>query len=290
MTGTLKGLISALIGHARWKIGGLLLKLFILRNRKAEQEQLFTQGWKFVHRFQWLFLGRQLYQNRFQKNWESFAFTELVRAVKKHNPLFVPKVITKNRELLAEPAKRGSPIMVATIHTGTEACLNRMFEELGMESAVIAASKIATQNKAALFGLKGTVDVIGRTSDTFLIARRKIKDGKVICCCADFTAREVGTLYHDRFLATGLFDFAKLAKAAIVYAIPTLSETGEITINLSQPGIDSKNSTVEELAQDFIRFVSVVTKENRVWKIGSWTPKMPGSPPKYSKYWIARAS
>lgn len=180
--------------------------------------------------------------------------------------------------------------MVATIHTGTEACLNRMFEELGLGSVVIAASRIGTQRKAALFGLKGTVDIVGRSSDTFLIARRKMKDSKVICCCADFTVREIGTLYHDHFMATGLFDFAKLAKATIVYAIPTLSDTGEIIINLSDPGIDARSSTVEELARDFIRFISAVTKENRMWKIGAWTPKTPGSPPKYSKYWIARAS
>jgi hypothetical protein len=290
VSGTLNGLISALIGLARWKIGNALLKFFILRNRKSGKDKLFERGWMFVQRFHWFFSGRQLYRNRFQKNWRGFALIALVSAVKRYDASFAPKIVTKNHHLLTEPVKRDSPIVVATIHTGTETSLNRMFEELDMESAVIAASKSSPQRLSGLFGLKGTVDLINRSSDAFLIARRKMKDGKAICCCADFTIREAGTLYHDHYMATGLFDFAKRARARVIYAVSTVSEAGEIIINLAKPGIKEENSTAEELAHDFIVFISALTNENQVWRIGSWTPKTPDSPRQYSKYWIARVA
>jgi hypothetical protein len=288
VSGTLSSVISALAGLVRWNIGNILLKLFILRNRKLEQEQLFKRSWTFVQRFHWLFSGRQLYRNRFQRDWKSFVLSALVSEVTQRHPSFVPEVITKNRHVLTEPAKLGSPIVLATIHTGVETSLNRMFEELGVKSSVLAASKGSPQRLSALFGLKGTVDLIGRSSDSFLIARRKMKDGKAICCCADFTMREAGTLYHNHYMAPGLFDFAKWAKARVIYAVPLVSELGEIIINLSAPGISEENSTAEELAQDFILFNSTITKEKYNWNIRSWSSLLPGSPKQYKKYCIAR--
>lgn len=282
--------ISAFFGLLRWKLGRFLLGLFILRNKRAEQEQLFTRAWTFVHRLKWLFIGRQLYRNRFQTNWKNLMFIELVGAVKQHNPSFVPKLIIKNHQLLTDLVAQSSSIIVATIHTGTETSLNRMLEELGIKSSVIAASKNRPQRNSALIGLKGTVDIIARSGDTLLIARQKMREGMTICCCADFTIREIGTLYHDLYMATGLFDFAKWAGARIIYAIPTLSGTGEIIINLSKPNIDENNSTSAGLALDFIQFISTATKEKQTWKIGSWPLKTSYSHRQYSRYWINRAA
>lgn len=286
MTGTLRSVIFALTGLVRWETGNILLKLFILRNKRLEQDQLFDRSWTFVQRFRWLLSGRQLYRNRFQMNWKSFALISLVREVKRHHPSFAPAIITKNRHILTEPANQGSPIVVATIHTGTETSLNRMFEQLGVKSSVIAASGGSEQRRSALLGLKGKADFIQRSNDSFLMARRKMKDGKAICCCADFTIREAGTLYHDRYMAPGLFEFAKRAKAKVIYALPLVSDSGQIIINLSAPGIWEENSTAEELAHDFILFISTITSEKCNWKVGS--PQRPGSQQLYRRYCIAR--
>jgi hypothetical protein len=114
------------------------------------------------------------------------------------------------------------------------------------------------------------VDIIPQSSDSFLIARKKLKDGILVTTCVDFSLRESGTFYHDVYIATEFFGFAKSCRAAVVYAVSMVSEDARVVTIFARPKIDEATATPQMLAADYVAFLQTVLPQQEDWKVASW--------------------
>jgi hypothetical protein len=277
--------LNALAGALRYKFGALLLRLFVGMNGKTAAPELFVSGWKFIWALRWLFRGKENYGNRYRISWRNFAYMQLLVKVKQRDPAFVPPLRIFGSELLTQLAEQKQPVLIVTIHARLISCLNKMLEDLGITSSVIAISD-DTLRVSKLFGLMGDVDIIPLNSDSLVIAHRKLKAGRLVCCCADFTVRRNGTLYHDRYIAESLFAFAAKARARVVYAVVNITEHGEVTINIAAPSIAETHAAPGELAMDFARFIADTNRQPPDWKVGSWALRASSPAKQYDNFCI----
>jgi hypothetical protein len=275
----------ALLGALRYKLGALLLRLFLHLNRHRPAPTLFASGWKFIWALRWLFEGKEDYGNRYWISWRNFAYMLLLVGVKRIDPSFVPPLRAVNEEALRRVAGDDRPVVLVTMHARLVSCINKVLEDFGIASSVIAISE-DTRRVSKLFGLKGEVDIIPLDSDSLVIARKKLKAGRLVCCCADFTVRRSGSLHHDRYVAEGLFTFAARQRASIVYALATVTEAGEVVINVYVPKITDSTNSPRDLAADFVRFAADTLEELPAWKIGSWGLRALSSDKQYDNYWL----
>jgi len=245
---------------------------------------LFASGWKFIWALRWFFKGKEDYGNRYWISWRNFAYMLLLSGVKRIDPSFVPPLCVINGEALRKLAD-DRPVILVTMHARLVSCINKMLEDLGIASSVVAISE-DTRRVSRLFGLRGEVDIIPLDSDSLVVARQKLKAGRFVCCCADFTVRRSGTLYHDRYIAEGLFTFAAKQHASIVYAVATVTEAGEVVVAMGVPKITVATSTPRDLATDFVRFAADAREELPAWKIGSWGLRASSSDKQYDNYWL----
>jgi hypothetical protein len=98
--------------------------------------------------------------------------------------------------------------------------------------------------------------------------------------------RRSGTLYHDRYVAEGLFAFAVKSRARIVYALPNVTDQGEVVITVAAPTISETGSSPHDLATDFIRFIAGVQEERPDWSVGSWALRASSSVKQYDNFWL----
>jgi hypothetical protein len=275
----------AILGALRYKLGTHLLKLFILLNSKKSAPMLFVSGWTFIWATRWLFKGKEDYGNRYRISWRNFAYMQLLSGVKKIDPSFVPPLRVMTDDVLTRLVGQGHLLVIATIHARLVSSLNKMLEDLGIASSIIAISE-ETRRVSKLFGLKGMVDIIPLDNDSLLVARQKLKAGRLVCCCADFTVRRSGTLYHDRYIAEGLFAFAVKSRARVVYALPNVTDRGEVVITVAPPTISETGSSPHDLATDFIRFIGGVQEERPDWSVGSWALRASSPHKQYDNFWV----
>jgi hypothetical protein len=282
---TLIGMADALAGALRYKIGLSLLRLFIVMNRKKPAPELFRSGWKFIWATRWFFKGKEAYGNRYRINWRNFAYMRLLEQVKARDLSFVPELERVNHRALTALAASGRPIVMVAIHARLISCLNKMLEDLGIASSVVAISD-ETNRVSKLFGLKGEVDIIPLDADSMLLARQRLKMGRLVCCCADFTVRRPGTLYHDRYIADGMFAFAQKCHASLIYAVAGITDAGEARIVVAEPAVSENGCSSVELAADFIRFIESATDSPPGWKIGSWALRSASTRKQHDNLWI----
>lgn len=262
--------LAAIAGAVRYKLGQGLLTILVRRGNGRPAVKRFQSGWRFIWRFRWLFRGRELSGNRFGIDWKNYAFIHLMRSVNDGPDRFVPRVRVVNNAALTDLVEKNERVVVVTIHSRVDTALNRVFEERGIDYSVIAIST-GTQRSSTLLGLKGSVDLIPLTEDSLLTARKKLSSGRVLCTCADFTVRAPATLYHDNYVAEGLFDFARKCGAYLVYAFTKVCEDGTIEISMATPTLNEQRASPHALAVDFINFVHANSPDGRDWKVGPWT-------------------
>lgn len=225
--------------------------------------------------------------NRYGIDWKNFAFMRLLALADTGHDRFVPDIRVVNDAALSGLTEKKARIVVVTIHSRVDTVMNRVFEERGIPYSVIAIAT-APQRSSRLLGLKGTVDLIPLGDDALLIARKKLTAGRVLCTCADFTLREPATLYHDNYVAVGLFEFARKSKAQLVYAFTKVTEDGSVEISLARPTLDEEHAPPDALARDFVDFIRAMSPDGRDWKIGPWTLRTTSPMKQHDNFWVRR--
>lgn len=263
-------ILAALIGTARYKFGQFLLNVLARHRASLPARARFELGWQFIRKFQWLFRGRDLSGNRYSSDWKNYAFMRLLAILNNGTDRFVPSIQVYNEGALLQAIEDQVGIVVVTLHSRVHTVLSRVFEERGISHSVIANS-LAVQVFSELLGLRGKVDLVRLGDSSLLVARKKLRAGRLIWTCADFTVREPGTLYHDIYVADGLFEFAKNCGARLVYAVSNVSEDGIVEVFLSRPSIDEERASPFALANDFVDFCRTASTAPADWKIGPWT-------------------
>jgi len=251
-------------------------------------EERFQSGWHFILRYRWLFRARMSSGNRYGIDWKNFAFMRLLGLVDAGQGRFVPGIRVVNDAALAGLAEKNTRIVVVTIHSRVDTVMNRVFEERGIPYSNIAIAT-APQRFSKLLGLKGTVDLIPLGNDSLLIARKKLMDGRQLCTCADFTVRAPATLYHDKYVAVGLFEFARKCRAQLVYAFTKVTEDGTVEISMARPTLDEEHASPNALAGYFVDFIRAISPDGRDWKIGPWTLRTASRRKQHDNFCIMRS-
>jgi hypothetical protein len=200
---------------------------------------------------------------------------------------FVPALRVSNVEALTELADAKTAIVVVCAHSRVEYVINRVFENCGIEYSNIAISA-SVQRFSELLGLTGKVDLIPLADNSLLLARKKLKAGRLVRTSADFTARVPGTLYHDNYVAESLFEFARNCRAPIVYGVANVSDDGFVEVYFARPDVDQSEVTPHALARDFVKFVCAVSPSPHDWKIGPWTLRTESRHKQLDNFWIRR--
>jgi hypothetical protein len=211
----------------------------------------------------------------------------LLELVDRGGQRFTPGLHVLNDAALMDLVAEDAPTIVVAMHSRIEYVLNRILEERGIEYSVIAISS-AAQRASELLGLKGRIDLVPLSSDTLLLARKKLREGKIVATSVDFTVREPGTLYHDKYVAESLFEFASERGAQLLYAHTSVSEDGNVVVRLSRPRIDEAQSSPRALANDFVDFVAALAAEPPHWKVGPWTLRTRSEIKQYDNFWVRR--
>jgi hypothetical protein len=261
----------AIFGLLRFQAGIFWLRHCISKNRKLGPERTFEACWAMVLRHGYFFRGVAMMRNRFSFHWQDMLFLRLLEEMQRSGLACRPKLKLANAVLL-DAVKEGQPTMVVTVHSPVDASLNRAFEECGLDWTLLAAGESAV-SKARLLGLQSDLDLLIRSSDTLLLMRRKLREGKLVCANIDDAMRRPGSLYCDVFVSPAMFQLAIGIKARVVYAFTRVNDAGEIEASFGKPGVDAAACTAEDYARDFIAWMRDARNDRRNWQVREWAPK-----------------
>jgi hypothetical protein len=251
--------IHSLIPNA----AGKLLKGRLWISSAADPNSRFSILWKFGIKCGWLFRFRQYYSNDFQLNWKAIVLHRVVEVINAKHPDYSPRIHLRGVELIYKIRNSKKNVVLVTIHTGISLSIVRVLNEFGIESSLIAVGN--PQEELTILGGNCELDVICRSKYSLVEARRKLRQGKWIVCCADDAPVESGKTNETLLMGTGIFNFAKRTEAEIIFAVAQVSNDGEIVVECARG-----NANSNEIANDFIAFLDSVLMIKKKWKIVRW--------------------
>jgi len=252
-----------MIAYFAVKAGKLFLKQLLEARLRlsipASPEDLFSDLWNFCRHYKWLFALREYFANPLDLPLQNLVFKIVIEVVRDKYQAYKPKISVRTGEDISTLFNIEEKIIVVTIHTAVSSIMIEILQDLGIKASLIMRSEVG------LLGSNSKIDVILRSQDVFLIARRKLKEGRVICCCADEISMD-----NQLYVGTGIFDFANKMDAKIIYFIPQISDEGEVFIDLAAiNNIREKLSSVD-VAQDFVSFINAALEKKKTLKVSSW--------------------
>lgn len=262
--------VLAIFGWLRFLAGMFWLRRCIRKNRKLGPDRVFDACWDMVSRHGYFFRGAAMLRNRFSFRWQDIVFLKLMEEMKRSGLNYRPKLTLDNAGLLLQPEQR-QPLIVTTVHSPVDAILNRVFEEARIGWTLLAAGEGATY-KARLLGLQAALDMVTRSSDTLLLLRRKLREGRLVCANIDDAQRRSGSLYCDVFISPAMFQLATSVKARVVYAFVKADDDGSIEVSFGNPAVDSAGGTAQDYAHDFIAWLRDAQGDRRNWQVREWVP------------------
>lgn len=262
--------VLAIFGLARFQAGILWLGYFIKRNRNNSPDAVFREAWDKASRHDYFFRGVAMFRNRFSYDWKDIFFLRLLEEMEYQGIAYSPKLKLANAELLRQsPPSR--PLIVTTVHSPVDAILNRVFEECGINWTLLAAGEGATY-KANLLGLGTTLDLVTRSSNTLLLLRQKLREGRLVCTNIDDAQRRPGSLFCDIFIAPAIFQLAISVKANVLYAYAMVGDDGVIEVEFGSPAIETSGCTAHDYADDFIAWLRNSQNDMRKRHVREWVP------------------
>ncbi|MDQ6869124.1 MAG: hypothetical protein M3178_12265 [Pseudomonadota bacterium] len=248
------------------KAGKLLLKLLlgvrVHLSMGASPEDLFSDLWNFCRHYKFLFALGEYFPNRFHIPLQNFVFKNILEVVRTKYPAYKPNIRVRTSESISTLFNIEEKIIVVTVHTAISSIIIEILQELGIKSSFVMAD--ASHRQVGVLGYN-KIDVILRSQDVFLIARRKLKEGRVICCCVDERS-----IYNQLYVGIGIFDFAKIIDAKIIFFIPQISDEGEVFIYLAAINNTMEKLSSIDLAQDFVSFINATSEKKKTFEISSW--------------------
>jgi hypothetical protein len=259
------------IARQFYKFGWLLLKARLYFGRAASAEDQFSDLWRFSIRHKWLFALKEHYLNPLRIPWENLLVRWLLRIVKSRNPKYKPRIIAHGNELIVDMYKSDRNIVIITIHTALTTSIVRFLEENKVKCSLIVDQEYVAQGtEGDNFGFAGEADLLYRSKDIFLEARRKLRNGRAVVCCVDYLSDKTNHGVCKQYISTAIFDFSKKIGAEVLYALPHISESGCIVIEFSRPLIIINTRSSIDLAQDFISFINSNSRIRKNWIVKKW--------------------
>jgi len=268
---------AAISGFLRAAPGLALLRANIRRQRGGDPMDAARSAWTLGLRLRPVLTGLQCYENRFGHGWKDLLLLLLTEELAKCGLGRPPDMTVKGLELLRARAAARRPTVVVTMHAPTDAVLNRLFEENGCPSTLLAARGAKIRRKARLLGLRGELDVIERSSDSFLSLRARMAEGRVVCCCVDFTEPRKDSLLHDVRVSPAMFQMAKLLRSSILYAETRATADGAILVSLAEPSVDTAAVDAGACCADFVSWLTEQQGDGRDIGIADWPGDFVGS-------------
>jgi len=249
---------------AGWLLFRQLLEVRVRSSMRASPEDLFSDLWNLCRHYKWLLALREYFPNQFAVPLQNMVFKNVIEVVRARYPAYKPKIMVRTGDSISTLFNnKEEKIIVVTIHTGISSIIVEILQELGIKSSFMMM--FAHNSRVELLGYNSKIDVILLSQDVFLIVRRKLKEGRVICCCADAISKD-----KQLYVATGIFDFVKTIDAKIIYFIPQISGEGEVCIDFAAiNNIRQKLSSID-LAQDFVSFINGALEKKKFLKVSSW--------------------
>ncbi|MGH6813256.1 MAG: hypothetical protein ACREDM_13290, partial [Methylocella sp.] len=187
------------------------------------------------------------------------------------NPIYKPRIIAHGNELIEDLYKSNVNIIIVTIHTVVSTSIVRFLEENDVKCSLIVDQKIVAQGiESDNFGFAGEVDLLYLSQDLFLEARRKLRNGRVVVCCADYLSDKTNLSVRKQHISTAIFDFSKKIGASVSYALTHISDSGRIIIEFSSPRAGENTVSSIDMAQDFISFINSNSRNKKDWNIRKW--------------------
>lgn len=263
--------ICAAGGFIRFEIGVLLLRNLIGRHRNDSPDALFDRAWRWALRFGFLFRGAALFRNGFGYPWKDILFLRLLEEMQGFGVAYMPRLRLLKRELLLQAAD-SPPLILVTVHSPVDAILNRVFEECGIRWTLLAARERAAQ-RARLLGLRTEVDIVERSSNTLLVLRQKLREGKLVAADVDYARRRRNSLYCDVFMSPAMFRLAAAVNAKVLYAKTRVNGDGLVEVEFGSPAVAANECTARDHAVDFMDWLRENQGDRRPWRIQEWSPK-----------------
>jgi hypothetical protein len=241
-----------------------LLKARIFISGNKDPETQFAILWKFGINYGCLFKFRQYYSNPFQVPWKNVLFRRALEIVTAKYPNYKPKTHVRGGELIAALVHSKENVVVVTIHNIISVSIIRVLKDFGVEAVLIAGG--GKQQIVEIMGCDFKLNIIFPSKYAFIQARRNLRQGKWIVCCADYESN------GELLMSTGIFDFARKMEAQIIFAVAQVSNNGEIDIACGRTHIGKALSS-NESAKEFIAFIDSVLMVKKKWKVCSWRQK-----------------
>ncbi len=257
-----------MIAYFAIKAGKLLLGGRARLSMRASPEDLFSDLWNFFRHYKWVFALREYFPIPFSVPLQNLVFKNILEVVRAKYPAYKPKLSVRTSESISSLFNIEENIIVVTIHTAVSSIIIEILQELGIKSSLImyVAPNSPINSSVGLLGYNSKIDVIPRSQDVFLIARRKLKEGRVICCCADDDV----SMDNQLSVGTGIFDFAKIVGAKIICFMPQISDEGEVFIYFAAINNTMEKLSSIDLAQDFVSFINATSEKKKTFEISSW--------------------
>ena len=245
------GVATAVWGAARYKLGWLIVRLALRRARRLSPDERLRSAWRLTERLKPLFRGRADFRNRFDTAWRPNVFFDLILQLSRDPHGCAIPVI--EAEGLDDGAR---PVFVATVHGGLVTPMIGMLQRHVGGAALIrhVGQDALLRRLAPLYGV-APYDKIDSDEGTFLKVRQALRRNHAVLSCIDYTERVPGGLCHEIWISSAMFEMALRLKAEILYALPLPRSDGSILIRFERPSL-SADGTAEELAQDFVTFLS----------------------------------
>ncbi len=250
--------------HVLLGITGALYLAIACASIGSTPDERFRRIWAFTRKHPSIFRLRSRLDRSFPQDWRNLIYLDIFRTLTWIRSGCVPAVIPVNHEPLVRLAHEGRPIVIVSLHSDLSTGLNALLERLGLDWAVITSSSHIPLH-ARWLGLKASLATIPNSENCFLIARRQMRDGKIIFCCPDYRIADSRPGRHAFALSDRIFDFARRTSASLVYAVPILTEDGSIRYTFSDPRLAAEFSATADAVADFLAFLDRFPGVNREW-------------------------
>lgn len=244
------------------------LIFFLLRNLHKPPDVIFRGAWRIIDGA----TSKRLVKERFGVPLRHVRHYRLRQAIKQIFPKYSPAVIV-DREIMQ--FVQGGPSVIASIHARTEFAMCAALDRAGLQCVIITANPVKPA-EIQNYDLSAPPQNILRERDVFVQARAALRGGKVVICDVDFIVDK--DLPSARVcISTSLFEFARKAKAKLLFGYTQVSADGEMNCILEAAPPNS--ASAEEDARRFIAFLERVQGGPSDLTIGNWARPLEIKPP-----------
>lgn len=249
--------LQAILGLLRSSLGFALLRRNLRRFETRNLEERYRLAWTAVRQFRWLLEGRAHHGNRFRICWRNFVAAKIIRSVlgPGNYPDWLLKV--EGGEFANIGSSQITVPLVVGIHSRNSDAIMAALRHLGLNPVMVRQGPVEAVLPSG--NLLADPDVLIRI-------RKTLREGRPVLALADFTRRRPGTLYHDQYLSSALFEAGNRIGAPVIFAAVSVGMDGRVCV-VFQPSAShvQRNLNLEEVQKTFRQFIGQTTGTAAAW-------------------------